>query len=307
MRGTFVAAIAITALTVCHEAEQAPPIGAVRIHTSIASATLFVDATERGPLEDGMEIELAPGSHVFEARRDGAIVGRAVFEARSALIFDVQLVETAAPGVAEGPAPPPSVPTPEPPNSAGSLSADQIRAVVTANRSSVLECYGEHATPQTATVRIDVDASIAPDGAVTRASAEGGGDATLAMRQCIEERVRAWRFPPSGGTTSVSFPFVFTGSGDTPPPAAGPSTPSRGDIVSAMNAVSREVAACGNGQHGIANARMVFDSSGRVSNATVAGGSFPAPVASCIARAARQARVPPFTQPTFSVNYPFRL
>jgi predicted Zn finger-like uncharacterized protein len=88
----------------------------------------------------------------------------------------------------------------------------------------------------------------------------------------------------------------------------GPQAPSRGDVVSALNGVQGAVSACGNGTHGTANVRIVFAGrTGAATNATVQGGNFPAPVMSCIARAARNARVPPFQQPTFSVNYPFRL
>jgi len=77
--------------------------------------------------------------------------------------------------------------------------------------------------------------------------------------------------------------------------------------VSAMNSVQGAVQACGQGQHGLAPVRIVFGSNGRVRSANVSGGSFPGPVRSCIARAARGARVPPFRNDSFSVNYPFRL
>lgn len=88
----------------------------------------------------------------------------------------------------------------------------------------------------------------------------------------------------------------------------GPQTPSRSDVMSALNGVQGAVAACGNGTHGTANVRIVFSGrTGQATNATVGGGNFPPPVMSCIARAARGARVPPFQNATFSVNYPFRL
>ena len=98
-----------------------------------------------------------------------------------------------------------------------------------------------------------------------------------------------------------------TTPGRCSPDASGPATPSRGDVVSAMNSVQGAVSACGSGQHGLAPVRIVFGNNGRVQSAQVSGGSFPPPVRSCIARAVRGARVPPFRNPTFSVNYPFRL
>jgi hypothetical protein len=74
-----------------------------------------------------------------------------------------------------------------------------------------------------------------------------------------------------------------------------------------MGSVAGAVSACGAGAHGLAPVRIVFGNNGRVSSAEVSGGNFPPPVRSCIARAVRGARVPPFQNPTFSVNYPFRL
>lgn len=88
----------------------------------------------------------------------------------------------------------------------------------------------------------------------------------------------------------------------------GPATPSRSDIVSAMGAVAGAVRACGNGSRGLAPVRIVFrGESGRVTSAEVTAPSLSPEVRSCIARAARGARVPPFTQETFRVDYPFSL
>ncbi|MFK7985386.1 MAG: GYF domain-containing protein [Sandaracinaceae bacterium] len=99
-----------------------------------------------------------------------------------------------------------------------------------------------------------------------------------------------------------------SGSSGSSGGGSGPQTPSRGSVVSAMQSVSGPVRACANGTHGTATVRVVFGgSNGRVSGATVNAPSLPGPVRSCIARAVRGARVPPFRQSSFSVNYPFRL
>lgn len=92
-----------------------------------------------------------------------------------------------------------------------------------------------------------------------------------------------------------------------PPPEGAPATPSRSDIVRAMNAIAPAVSECGQGAHGLAPVRIVFGPGGQVTTANVSGGNFPPAVRACIARAARGATVPPFRNPTFSVNYPFRL
>jgi hypothetical protein len=85
-------------------------------------------------------------------------------------------------------------------------------------------------------------------------------------------------------------------------------TPSRGDVVQAMNGVSAAVAACGRGQRGLVPVRFVFDgATGRVSDVSTQASGFTPDVIECVLREVRGARVPPFRQPQFSVNYPFRL
>ncbi|MGE0786793.1 MAG: serine/threonine protein kinase [Sandaracinaceae bacterium] len=85
-----------------------------------------------------------------------------------------------------------------------------------------------------------------------------------------------------------------------------PPMPGREDVIRAMNSIYPSVAACGGGSHGLLPVQITFDCHGGVASTNVAG-TFPDDVRSCAARAARQARVPPFTNPTFRVNYPFRL
>lgn len=87
-----------------------------------------------------------------------------------------------------------------------------------------------------------------------------------------------------------------------------PETPSRGDIVAAMNRVSPAVSACGRGQHGLVPVRIVFaGSTGRVTEASTQATGFTPDVIECVVREARGATVPPFRADTFSVSYPFRL
>jgi hypothetical protein len=87
-----------------------------------------------------------------------------------------------------------------------------------------------------------------------------------------------------------------------------PPAPSRSDVVAAMGSVSSAVRACGSGSAGVAPVRVVFGGeSGRVTSAEVLSSNLPPEVRSCVARAVREARVPPFAQSTFRVDYPFRL
>lgn len=82
-----------------------------------------------------------------------------------------------------------------------------------------------------------------------------------------------------------------------------PSQPSRDAVRRALGGRAGAVNACGDG--GTAMAAVTFSSSGRVSSVRVSGvtGS----VASCVQRAVRGARVPPFSRSSFSVNFPYRL
>lgn len=84
-----------------------------------------------------------------------------------------------------------------------------------------------------------------------------------------------------------------------------PDTPSRGAVSSALGGRAAAVRACGNGTSGTATVAVTFSSNGRVSSAAVSGGPFAGN--SCIANAVRGARVPPFRQATFNVNFPYRL
>ncbi|MCC6875290.1 MAG: zinc-ribbon domain-containing protein [Sandaracinaceae bacterium] len=96
----------------------------------------------------------------------------------------------------------------------------------------------------------------------------------------------------------------------TPQPvvAQGPSTPSRGDIQSAMNSVMSAVRACGASGHGSAVVSVSFrGENGSVGDAQVSSTDLSPASQSCVARAVRGARVPAFRQASFRVTYPFRI
>lgn len=118
----------------------------------------------------------------------------------------------------------------------------------------------------------------------------------------------------SGGDRSIDdlLGKALGGSGGSKKPSGGgggtPATPSRDDVLSAMKAVTGAVKSCGGGQHGTATVAITFrGSTGRVSNAQVSGQFAGSPVGSCVARAVRKAKVPPFTKDSFNVKYPFPL
>ncbi len=87
-----------------------------------------------------------------------------------------------------------------------------------------------------------------------------------------------------------------------------PETPPRSAVLSALQSVSGRVRACGGGQHGVAKTAITFaGSTGRVRSARVTGQFAGTPVAKCVTRAVRSARVPKFKRASFPVNFPYRL
>lgn len=119
-----------------------------------------------------------------------------------------------------------------------------------------------------------------------------------------------------------------------PAASATPLTPSRDAVVRAMHPVMDALAACVRGAHGEASVVLLFDSSGGVVDASIhpehswastqpGPGCDPTPdahghygcrrprtpvpgVDECIVRAARTARVPSFSRPSFRVIFPLR-
>jgi hypothetical protein len=135
--------------------------------------------------------------------------------------------------------------------------------------------------------------SSAPAGRSCAARCRGDFNCLLS---CETQTRPANNSAPSSGSSSA-------------PAGGGPETPGRGDVLNAMRGVQGAVRACAasTGQSGMANISVTFASSGRVTTANVAPPFAGTPVGSCMARAVRAATVPPFTRPTFSVNYPFSL
>jgi hypothetical protein len=85
-------------------------------------------------------------------------------------------------------------------------------------------------------------------------------------------------------------------------------SPTREQILTAMRAIAPAVSACGGGARtGVAEVRVRLGSSGRVQSAVVIGQFAGTPEGTCIARAVRGARVPPFRQASFDFTYPFRI
>ncbi len=92
-------------------------------------------------------------------------------------------------------------------SSGSSLSGSAIESVVRSHAAGVKRTCWERGANQEASENVTVRVVIGGGGAVQSASASGGSDP--AMSKCIENSVRSWQFPPSGGTTNVDIPFHF--------------------------------------------------------------------------------------------------
>ena len=91
-----------------------------------------------------------------------------------------------------------------------------------------------------------------------------------------------------------------------PTAAALPERPTREDVDAAVDRIMPALRACGQGMD-LITLELHFASSGRATTATTHARHLTPEQRSCVARAARTARVPPFSAPHLSVHYPVRL
>ena len=98
----------------------------------------------------------------------------------------------------------------------GQLSQGEISAVVSQNQPLVKrKCWQpalEARPPNGATTaRVNGSITIGASGSVESASASGAERDFPGLSSCIQSRMKGWKFPPSGGPTTVNVPFVFAG------------------------------------------------------------------------------------------------
>lgn len=99
---------------------------------------------------------------------------------------------------------------------AGQLSQSEISQVVSQNQAGVkrrcwqpaLEARSANA-PSTARVKARI--VIGASGNVESVSANGAENDYPGLSACIAQRIQNWKFPASGGPTTVEVPFVFAG------------------------------------------------------------------------------------------------
>jgi hypothetical protein len=96
----------------------------------------------------------------------------------------------------------------------GQLSQGEMSAVIEQNRPFMTrKCWQPalDASPKNGkkSARVTAQITIAPSGAVQSVSAGGAEGDFPGLSSCIAGRIKGWKFPASGGTTTVNVPFVF--------------------------------------------------------------------------------------------------
>ncbi|HVW29536.1 MAG TPA: GYF domain-containing protein [Polyangiaceae bacterium] len=96
----------------------------------------------------------------------------------------------------------------------GQLDGNAIQRVVANFSSSVRRGCWDNALAARApdapsTARVAVTISISPSGSVDNVTTSGDPKGYPNLAHCIESKVRGWRFPRSGGSTTAQVPFVF--------------------------------------------------------------------------------------------------
>ena len=93
----------------------------------------------------------------------------------------------------------------------GSLSPDQVYAVVDKNMQRIQACY-EKALVRDAGLsgRIVFDWVVATSGSVSDVRVRSSGLKDTGVADCIRSLIRGWKFPePNGGEVTITYPFVF--------------------------------------------------------------------------------------------------
>lgn len=148
---------------------------------------------------------LAPALAAFVPERapGPTVASRELGDPRAAIGYGV------SPYGATRPAPPVRVSAPR---VSGALAPDAVRRVVMRNARQISRCY-ERALARSPDLqgRIVVHFVIAGQGLVTSAIITEDSVPNPALRQCVTNAVRAWRFPATEGgeAVTVDYPFVL--------------------------------------------------------------------------------------------------
>ena len=96
----------------------------------------------------------------------------------------------------------------------GTLSRDKIQRVVQRRSRGLKGCYeAELKKNNTLQGLVKIRFTIEPSGRVSSSKAIQNSMGSRAVASCIEKQIKRWRFAkPSGGSVTITYPFVFTPS-----------------------------------------------------------------------------------------------
>lgn len=110
--------------------------------------------------------------------------------------------------------------------------------------------------------------------------------------------------PTLGNLVPTQNPTAHTTTPTTPSGNL-PERPTSAQVSAAMSPLAGQVRACTQGQLGTATVALQIANTGNIVNASVSG--FSPAINSCIQNVVRRAHFSPFTRPTVSIVYPFRI
>jgi predicted Zn finger-like uncharacterized protein len=183
------------------------------------AATSGTAAASGAPAADSAQVEvgeISPANPQGPTAKTGGPLARpkpsstAVATAASSTPIDTSGFNNSVPGPAA------TGPSGSQQGGGGQLSQGEIGAVVSQNQPLVKrKCWQPalEARPPTGptNARVNGSITIGASGQVESASANGGERDFPGLSSCIASRMKNWKFPPSGGPTSVNVPFVFAG------------------------------------------------------------------------------------------------
>ncbi len=105
------------------------------------------------------------------------------------------------------------------------LTSQAIQRVVGKDVSKVRDCYTKHAMKQRgANGKVSLNLLIRGSGKLRSVKVDAPSVKGKKFERCVKQIAETWQFPKSGGSTEVSYPFLFVHAHAS---GAGPRVPGR--------------------------------------------------------------------------------
>jgi hypothetical protein len=182
----------------------------------------------------------------------------------------------------------------------------------------VLPAASERPPTETSPSKVDVPASGATkDSLAFRVKSAPAGGGKLVLEERNDDTASQQAGAPHAAPSQAGAPQAAPAA-PQPPQQAGPQQaaapppenpapqPSLGAVQAAVGSVMSGARSCLAGQDSGSKATVIFGSSGRVTSVHISGPAAGTPAESCVRSALMGARVPPFSDPTFSASLTIR-